>query len=45
VARRYRTRGAYLAAEVRELALVIMGVCAFAGGLWLLAAIASLFNL
>lgn len=33
--RRYRTRGAYLAAEFRELLSVIMGLCAIAGGVLL----------
>lgn len=45
MARRYRTRGALIVAELRELLLVIMGLAAWGGLLWLLAAIASLFNL
>lgn len=41
MARRHRTRGQFWAAEVREALAAIMTVFAFAGGLWLLGALAA----
>lgn len=45
MARRYRTRGEYLAAEAREFLSALLGMIAFFGGLWLAGAVLAHFNL